>query len=86
MSVRCPEKVKECQKANEYKRFGEEFLIDIRATIAAMEVVCPVAQKKSLKSCPVFGMNQDKATASHLQDITISRSSTFAQVTQSQDN
>ena len=54
MFERCPGKVKECQQPAEYERFEEEFLTDIKATIAAMEEVCPVAQKKSLKTCPVF--------------------------------
>ena len=80
MSEKCPEKVAECQQPKEYARFGEEFLIDIRATIAAMEEVCPVAQKKSLKMCPVFGSenipNRSYATASYLQNITFSIAST----------
>ena len=46
--------LKNCQHPREYKSFVEEFLIDIRATIAAMEDVCPIAKHKSLKDCPVL--------------------------------
>ena len=72
MSEKCPQNVRKCQKSKEYKRFVEEFLIDIRATIAAMEEVCPVAKKKSLKSCPVFATKKAPATATatYLQNIT----------------
>ena len=54
MFDKCPEKVKKCQQPKEYASFEKEFLLDIKATIAATEDVCPVAKKKSLKSCPVF--------------------------------
>jgi hypothetical protein len=54
MFEKCPEKVKKCQQPKEYDSFEKEFLLDIEATIAAMEDVCPVAKKTSLKSCPVF--------------------------------
>ena len=46
--------MKKCQQPKEYATFEKEFLLDIEATIAAMEDVCPVAENKSLKSCPVF--------------------------------
>ena len=57
MFDKCPEKVKKCQQPKEYASFGKEFLLDIEATILAMEDVCPVAKNKSLKSCPVFTTN-----------------------------
>ena len=52
----CPGKVNKCQQSEEYESFEAEFLIDIKATIPAMEEACPLAQMKSLKSCPVFGL------------------------------
>ena len=48
MFDKCPEKVKKCQQAKEYTTFEKEFLLDIKATVEAMEDVCPVAKKKSL--------------------------------------
>ena len=54
MFDKCPEKVKKCQQPKEYSNFEKEFLLDIEATIAAIEDVCPVAKMKSLKSCLVF--------------------------------
>jgi hypothetical protein len=54
MFDKCPEKVKKCQQYEEYASFEKEFLLDIKATIVAMEDVCPVTKKKSLKSCPLF--------------------------------
>ena len=51
MFEKCPKALKECQHPKDYKSFVEEFLIDIKATIAAMEDVCPKAKKKSLKDC-----------------------------------
>ena len=71
----CPTKVKECQQPAEYESFEEEFLIDIKATIAAMEEACPVAQTKSLKSCPVFGMkdmlDMDNVIVNSLKGIRV---------------
>ena len=42
MFDKCPEKVKKCQQPKEYASFEKEFLLDIEATIAAMDDVCPV--------------------------------------------
>ena len=54
----CPGILESCHHPREYKSFVEEFLIDIRATVAAMEAVCPVAKHKSLKDCPVLRDNE----------------------------
>ena len=59
MFVECPEILKNCQPPKEYQSFVDEFLIDIRATIATMEDVCPIAKDKSLKDCPVFSGNEN---------------------------
>ena len=71
----CPGKVKECQQSEEYESFEAEFLIDIKATIAAMEEACPVAQTKSLKSCPVFGikdmLGMDNGIVNSLKGIRV---------------
>ena len=61
MFENCQLIVKNCQHPREYNSFADEFLIDIRATIAAMEDVCPIAKHKSLKDCPVLtGEDSDK--------------------------
>ena len=54
MFENCQLILKNCQHPREYNSFVEEFLIDIRATIAAMEDACPIAKHKSLKDCPVL--------------------------------
>ena len=51
--------LKNCQHPREFNSFVEEFLIDIRATVAAMEDVCPIAKHKSLKDCSVLSDNKD---------------------------
>ena len=43
--------------------------MDIRATIAAMEDVCPIAKHKSLKDCPVLS-EKDKSNKDHANLIT----------------
>ena len=48
MFEKCPRIVSGCLTEKEYKHFVDEFLIDIRATVIAMEDVCPIAKKSSL--------------------------------------
>ena len=62
MFENCQHILNNCQNPREYNSFVEEFLIDIRATIAAMEDVCPIVKQKSLKVCPVLthDENSDK--------------------------
>ena len=62
MFEKCQLILKNCQHPREYNSFVEEFLIDIIATIAAIEDVCPIAKRKSIKDCPVLtgDANSDK--------------------------
>ena len=48
MFEKCPRIVSGCLTEKEYKHFVDEFLIDIRATVIAMEDVCPIAKKSTL--------------------------------------
>ena len=48
MFEKCPRIVRDCLTKREYKNFVDEFLIDIRATVIAMEDVCPIAKKNTL--------------------------------------
>ena len=48
MFEKCPKILRECLSEREYKNFVDEFLIDIRATVIAMEDVCPIAKKNTL--------------------------------------
>ena len=48
MFEKCPRILSECLTEKEYKHFVDEFLVDIRATVIAMEEVCPIAKKSSL--------------------------------------
>ena len=48
MFEKCPKILRECLTEREYKNFVNEFLIDIRATVIAMEDVCPIAKKNTL--------------------------------------
>jgi hypothetical protein len=59
MFENCQLILKNCQHPREFNSFVEDFRIDIRATIAAMEDVCPIAKHKSLKDCPVLSENKD---------------------------
>ena len=59
MFENCQLILKNCQHPREYNSFVEEFLIDIRATIAAMEDDCPIAKHKSLKDCPVLTQDEN---------------------------
>ena len=63
--------LKNCQHPREYNSFVQEFLIDIRATVAAMEDVCPIAKHKSLKDCPVLS-DHDNSKTSQLSFKTFS--------------
>ena len=51
MFEKCPKILRECLTEREYKTFIDEFLIDIRATVIAMEDVCPIAKKNTLGEC-----------------------------------
>ena len=53
MFENCPNILKNCQDPREYESFVEEFMIDIKVTIASIEAACPIAKHKSLKDCPV---------------------------------
>ena len=48
MFEKCPRILRECLTEREYKNFVDEFLIDIRATVIAMEDICPIAKKNTL--------------------------------------
>ena len=48
MFEKCPRILRDCLSKREYKNFVDEFLIDIRATVIAMEDVCPIAKKNTL--------------------------------------
>ena len=48
MFEKCPKILRECLTEREYKNFVDEFLIDIRATVIAMEGVCPIAKENTL--------------------------------------
>ena len=51
MFEKCPKILRECLTEKEYTNFIDEFLIDIRATVIAMEDVCPIAKKNTLGEC-----------------------------------
>lgn len=48
MFEKCPRILRECLTEREFKNFVDEFLIDIRATVIAMEDICPIAKKNTL--------------------------------------
>ena len=56
MFEKCPRIVSGCLNEKEYKHFVDEFLVDIRATVIAMEDVCPIAKKSSLGQYPQAGV------------------------------